>query len=175
MSGKTFKYVVFADPGWDYKTRPVDFDRDLARAVTMDHGTITANNPNLKEFFNRGGKLIQFHGWSDPLIAPGDSVNYFNQVTEAMGGASKVRDALRLYMVPGMNHCRGGEGTDAFDMQSAIEQWVEKGQAPGPIVASRVVDGKVERTRPLCPYPQVAKYDGNGSPDDAASFSCKLP
>jgi feruloyl esterase len=78
-------------------------------------------------------------------------------------------------MVPGMNHCRGGEGTDTFDMQSAIEQWVEKDKAPGPIVASRVVDGKVERTRPLCPFPQVATYKGTGSTDDASSFSCKLP
>jgi feruloyl esterase len=172
---ETFKYVVFADPGWDYKKRPIDYDQDLAHATAMDHGTITASNPNLKDFFARGGKLIQYHGWSDPLIAPGHSVDYFNQVAAALGGASKVQDSLRLYMVPGMNHCRGGEGTDTFNMQGAIERWVEKGQAPGAIAASRVVDGRVQRTRPLCPYPQVAKYNGSGSTDDAASFSCRLP
>ena len=81
---------------------------------------------------------------------------------------------MRLYMVPGMLHCRGGEGTDNFDLESAIEDWVEKGKAPEQIIASRVTNGKVERTRPLCPYPQSAVYKGTGSTDDAANFTCKV-
>ncbi len=90
-----------------------------------------------------------------------------------MGGAGKVMDSYRLFMVPGMNHCGGGPGTTTFDMLAALEQWVEKKQAPSQIPASRVVEGKVERTRPLCPYPQVATYKGSGSTDDAANFVCK--
>jgi feruloyl esterase len=94
-------------------------------------------------------------------------------VLDAMGGASKVRDNYRLFMVPGMGHCGGGDGTATFDMLSALEQWVEKGKAPDQIPASRVSDGRVDRTRPLCPYPQVASYKGSGSTDEAANFVCK--
>jgi feruloyl esterase len=92
-----------------------------------------------------------------------------------MGGAAKVQSFYRLYMVPGMAHCGGGEGTSNFDMLSALEQWVEKGKAPDSIPASRVANGQVDRTRPLCPYPQVAQYKGSGSIDDTANFSCKMP
>jgi feruloyl esterase len=90
-------------------------------------------------------------------------------------GARAVRDSLRLFMVPGMGHCNGGDGTDTFDMLSAIEQWVERGKAPDRIEASRVREGKTDRTRPLCAYPQVARYDGSGSTDDAVNFTCKMP
>jgi feruloyl esterase len=90
-----------------------------------------------------------------------------------MGGASKVHENFRLFMVPGMNHCGGGLGTDQFDMLTALENWVEKKQAPASIPASRVANGQTVRTRPLCPYPQVATYKGSGSTDDAASFTCK--
>jgi len=90
-------------------------------------------------------------------------------------GAAKTAEAVRLYMAPGMNHCGGGEGPNSFDMVSALEQWVESKKAPDQIVATHSADGKVDRSRPLCPYPQVAKYKGTGSIDEAASFSCKLP
>jgi feruloyl esterase len=92
-----------------------------------------------------------------------------------MGGASKVGESYRLFMVPGMAHCSGGDGPNQFDTISALELWVEKGKAPDQIIASRVGDGKTERTRPLCPYPQVATYKGTGSTDDAANFSCSVP
>jgi feruloyl esterase len=92
-----------------------------------------------------------------------------------MGGASKVSGSYRLFMVPGMGHCRGGDGTDTFDAMKALEQWVEQGKAPEQLAASRIRNGAVDRTRPLCPYPQVASYKGSGSIDDAANFSCKLP
>jgi feruloyl esterase len=92
-----------------------------------------------------------------------------------MGGASKVNESYRLFMAPGVSHCGGGDGPDEFDPITALEQWVEKGKPPDRIIASRIRDGKTERTRPLCPYPQVATYKGTGSTDDAANFSCSTP
>jgi tannase/feruloyl esterase len=168
-----FKYVVFEDPNWDYKT--LNFDSDVARAEKVDNGTINALNPNLQPYFQHGGKLLQYHGWGDQQISPGSSVLYYNSVLEALGGASKVNGSYRLFMVPGMGHCRGGDGTDTFDAMKALEQWVEQGKAPDKIIASRVRDGAVDRTRPLCPYPQVASYKGSGSTDEAANFVCKMP
>jgi len=148
-----------------------------AAAEKLDSDRINATDPNLKAFFGHGGRLLHYHGWADQQIAPANSVNYYNSVLDmdTLGGSAKVRDSYRLFMVPGMGHCRGGDGTDKFDMVSALEQWVEKGRAPEQIVASRVRDGKVDCTRPLCPYPQVATYKGTGSTDDAANFVCKAP
>jgi feruloyl esterase len=92
---------------------------------------------------------------------------------DAMGGPARTQESVRLYMVPGMNHCQGGVGTSTVDWLGALEAWVENGKAPDQIVASKVTSGKIERTRPLCPFPQVATYKGSGSTDDAANFSCK--
>ena len=166
-----FKYVVFKDPNWD--PRSFKFETDIVLAEQTDNNTINALEPNLKAYFDRGGKLIQYHGWSDPQISPGISVQYYKSVLDAMGGASRIQNSYRLFMVPGMAHCRGGDGTDTFDMVSALEQWVEKGQSPSQIAASRRTSGTVTRTRPLCPYPQVATYKGSGSTDAAANFVCK--
>jgi feruloyl esterase len=168
-----FKYIVFKDPNWDYKT--FNFDSDAAATAKADGGVMNALDPNLKPFLARGGKIIQYHGWADPQISPQSSVRYYNAVLDTLGGASKVTDSYRLFMIPGMAHCGGGEGTSNFDMLTALEQWVETKKAPDQIAASRVRDGKTDRTRPLCPYPQVASYKGSGSIDEAANFSCKLP
>lgn len=168
-----FRYVVFKDPNWDYKS--FNFDSDVALTEKTDGGLIDALDPDLKAFLGRGGKIVQYHGWADPQISPRSSVRYYNTVVETLGGAAKVADSYRLFMVPGMAHCGGGEGTSSFDMLAAVEQWVEAKKAPDQIPASRVRDGKVDRTRPLCPYPQVAKYKGTGSIDEAANFACKLP
>jgi feruloyl esterase len=167
-----FKYVVFKDPNWDYKT--YDFDRDSTRADEVDGGTMNAINPNLKAFFDRGGKLLQYHGWADPGIAPLNSINYYNSVGQALGGVNRIQDKYRLFLMPGMNHCRGGDGPDQFDSLGAMEQWVEGQKAPERLIASRSRNGQTDRTRPLCPYPQMAIYSGAGNTDDAANFACKL-
>jgi len=165
-----FRFLVFNDPNWDYTT--FDFNRDLARADEIDRAAINALDPNLKPFFDRGGKLIQFHGWSDPQISPESSVAYYNSVARRMGGTAVLQPSYRLFMAPGMAHCGGGEGPNSFDALSALEEWVERGKAPDQIVASHSTNGAVDRTRPLCPYPQVAHYNGSGSLDDAGSFAC---
>jgi feruloyl esterase len=171
IATQMFQYLVFNNPSWDYKT--LNFDADMALVDKAEAGLINARDPDLKKFLSRGGKLIQYHGWADPQIPAPSSTQYYQSVLDTMGGAGKVMDGYRLFMVPGMNHCGGGPGTTSFDMLTALEQWVEKKQAPNQVEASRVVDGKVERTRPLCPYPQVATYKGTGSTDDAANFVCK--
>jgi feruloyl esterase len=168
-----FRNIVYQDPKWDWRT--FDFDRGIALAEKVDHGIITANDPNLKPFFGHGGKLLMYHGWTDPLIAPENSINYYTSVLDKMGGASKAASSVRLFMAPGMDHCGGGAGPNAFDSLSAMEQWVENGKAPEQLVASHGAPGKADRTRPLCPYPQVARYKGSGSIDDAANFACAPP
>jgi feruloyl esterase len=129
-------------------------------------------SPNLEPFFARGGKLLMYHGWNDQQVPASSSVGYFNRVVDAVG-RSAVGKSIQLYMVPGMNHCQGGVGTDTFDKIAAIEEWIARGRAPAHIVASHMTEGKVDRTRPLCPYPQVAVYKGTGSTDEAANFSCR--
>jgi feruloyl esterase len=162
---------VFKDPKWDYKT--FNFDSDVA-LLDRESQAVNAMDANPGKFFTHGGKLLQYHGWNDNLIAPENSVNYYNSVADTMGGASKVNPSYRLFMVPGMAHCRGGDGTDRFDAINALEQWVEKGKAPDSIVAERYDGDKVDRSRPLCPYPQVAVYKGSGSTNEAANFACKV-
>lgn len=165
--------MVFKDPHWDYRT--FNFDSDVALGDRIENDIINATDPNLKAFIGRGGKLLQYHGWSDPAISPRNSINYYHSAVDAMGGASKVNESYRLFMIPGMAHCGGGDGPNQFDMIGALEQWVEKGTAPDQIIASRLLDGRTDRTRPLCPYPEVATYKGIGSTDEATHFSCSVP
>jgi len=165
-----FKYIVFKDPTWDWRT--FDLERDLAAAEKSGQGTLASIDPNLTAFAQRGGKLITYHGWSDQNIAPQASVNFFTRALAATTAPAKGSAWLRLYMVPGMGHCSGGEGPDTFDMMRPLDSWVETGTLPQHVEASKITGGKVTRTRPLCPYPQVARYKGAGSIDEAANFAC---
>lgn len=166
-----FRYVVFEDEDWDFMT--LNFDADIERALDAD-AAADALDPNLKPYYERGGKIVQYHGWNDPQISPRVSSMYYEHVLDTVGEDIVPRHH-RLFMVPGMAHCGGGEGTSSFDMLSVLEEWVESGSAPDSVEASRVVDGGVDRTRPLCAYPAVARYDGSGSIDDASNFSCEIP
>src|SRR5689334_11524262 len=118
-----FRYVVFKNPGWDPLT--FNFDADIVTAEEIDGGTINALNPDLRPFFERKGRLIQYHGWNDPQISPGSSVNYYKSVVSTLGGATNVDPNYRLFMAPGMAHCSGGEGPNVFDMLTPLEDWVE--------------------------------------------------
>jgi feruloyl esterase len=111
-------------------------------------------------------------GWNNALVPAGAVLDYYTRVQTTLG-LQDTREGVRLYMVPGMIECNGGPGTDTFDMLGVMRRWVERGDAPRAIPASRIEHGKVVRTRPLCPYPQVATYRGTGSTDDAKSFVCK--
>lgn len=169
----------FENPHWDWKN--FDFDRDVELIDAKLFGVLNAVDPDLRDFKQAGGKLILWHGWNDPGVMPRQTIAYYDSVVEfagkAMGvdGAAYTDDYLRLFMLPGVGHCRGGVGPDRVDWMAAITGWVERGDKPARIVASTVRDGKVTMTRPLCPYPQVARYDGRGDHNDAASFQCALP
>jgi len=165
------RFMVMGKPGYDSLT--FDYDRDMPEAIQKLSGLIDAINPDLAGFEARGGKLIQYHGWSDPGVSPLWSVNYYEKVGEHLRGDPS--GFYRLFMVPGMQHCAGGPGPDHFDALAALEQWVEHSKAPDRILATHMTDGKPDRTRPLCPYPQVAKWDGKGNTDQAESFGCGKP
>ena len=167
------KFVLFKDPNRDYRT--LNVADAVALAEKTDTGTTNALNPNLRAFFAHGGKLIQYHGWSDPQIPPMHSVNYYQKVVDFMGGPEQVRGSYRLFMAPGMQHCGGGPGPNQFHAMAALERWREAGVAPGEIVAAHVSNNRVDMTRPLCPYPQRAQYKGVGSTNDAGNFVCRAP
>lgn len=173
------KYLAFQNPAWDY--RSFDLDRDVKIIDDTLAERFNATDQNLKSFKSRGGKLILFHGWSDPIVAPTGTIDYYESVAAKMG-RKDAESFTRLYMVPGMAHCGGGPGPNSFGnaMTAALQHWVEQGSSPDRIVATKYNnDGDplsgVARTRPLCPYPQVARYQGSGSIDDAANFACRMP
>jgi feruloyl esterase len=166
-----YKYVVFKDAKWDWRT--FDFDKGIDRAELPENNVMNSTDPNLKDFFAHNGKLLMYHGWSDTNVATLNTIKYYNAVLDKTGGASKTSNNLRLFLEPGMGHCGGGEGPNVFDKVGTLEQWVEKGKAPEQIIASHSTHGQMDRTRPLCAYPKVAQYKGSGSIDDAANFVCK--
>jgi feruloyl esterase len=167
---EAFKYLVFADPNWD----PATFNAatDIERTLRADsNDVLNSSSTDLKAFFDRGGRLLMYHGWSDTQVTPLNSINYFQKVLSRFG-PQVAGTSIQLYMVPGMGHCSGGPGTDQFNKVAALEQWMVAGSAPERIPASRVTNGITDRTRPLCPLGRVAKWTGSGSTDDMVNFAC---
>jgi feruloyl esterase len=164
-----FRYFLFHDPNWDYRT--IDWERDLAYAE-QKMPYMAAVDRDLTPFKKRGGKLLMYTGWADPVVPPHDTVAYYDAVVKTMGGLEKTREFYRFFLAPGMGHCGGGPGPNQFDALTALEQWVEKGIAPEKLNASHSTNGKIDRTRPLCVYPKVARWNRTGSSDDAANFTC---
>jgi hypothetical protein len=181
-----FRYMVFDDPSWNVLTANTDAAVHAADNKTAQ--ALNATDPDLSRFAARGGKLIMYHGWNDPAISPLNTVRYYEQMRAKMGD-TKTADFARLYMVPGMGHCAGGPGAASFGQLGltttkgpesgifdALEKWEELNTAPDVIIATKYGSAKrVEMTRPICPYPQVAKYNGNGNPNDSGSFTCAAP
>ena len=164
------KYIAMKDANWDPNTFNPATDIEKARKADPDN-VLRSADPNIKAFFDRGGKLFMYQGFADPQVTSDNAIRYHQMVLDKVGKSVKGK-SIELFMVPGMYHCQGGPGTDTFDKMAAITQWVEQGKAPERIVASHLTNGKVDRTRPLCTFPKVAKWNGSGSTDDEASFSC---
>jgi feruloyl esterase len=172
-----FQWVVFQDPNWDYKKRPVNYDSDWALANKPEMVAImNADNPDMSAFAKRGGKLLVVGGWADTGTAPGGSVDYYKSVVKKMG-EKRTRDFFRLFMVPGMGHQMGTNGVETFNFDSltVVMEWRETGKAPDQLVATRYQNGKEVGKRLICAYPQVAVYKGSGAQDDPANFTCKVP
>jgi feruloyl esterase len=166
------RYLVLDPPQAEYDTLKVDFDQ-AAKTIERWSKLADAKDADLSKFRKSGGKLIMTYGWADTILQPLQGVRYYESVAAKHG--KDTADFVRLFMVPGMAHCGGGVGPDRNDAVTAVIDWVEKGQAPDHLIATKVTNGQPVRTRPLCPYPQVARYKGQGSIDDAASFSCVVP
>jgi hypothetical protein len=191
-----YSAAVFEDPKWDFRT--LDFDRDVAFGAAKAGAVLNATSPDLRSFRAAGGKLIQYHGWGDAANPATSSIEYYESVRAFLGkypdgrttGPRATEDFYRLFMVPAMGHCGGGAGPNRFgnggsarpgdpehDIFAALERWVEQGVAPNQLIGTGTTTATppAPLTRPLCPYPQVARYRGTGDPTDAASFACGLP
>ena len=189
-----FSNFIYEKKDWNYRNTSVAAAMKLADKKSAN--VMNATNANLGPFKAHGGKLILYHGWNDPAISALNTVNYYTEMLSKMGG-TQTEEFARLYMAPGMQHCEGGPGPDSFgqgpsgaanasngaqhNVEAALEQWVEKGVAPEAIVATKSGPtesgpaGPAKMTRPLCPFPQIAKYKGSGDTNDAANFTCAAP
>ena len=170
--GSFLRYIAFSKPDPEFDLSHFDFDKD-PKKLNSTARMMDATDPDLSAFEARGGKIVMYFGWADPALTPFMGIDYYEKVQEQMGPSTP--DFFRLFMVPGMFHCRGGVGPSTFDAFTPLVRWVERNTPPDQIVGSRIVDDRVLRTRPLCPYPQIAKYKGTGSIDDAGSFACTKP
>lgn len=171
-SVEVYRYLVFKDPQWDWHR--FNLETALNAAPQSQLSEIDAVNPDLSRFFGHGGKLLLTHGWADPQTPPLNGLGYYTRTRDTVG-ASVADASMRLFMVPGMGHCEGGVGTDVFDPVEPLAAWVERGTAPQRFEAQRRENGRVVRTRPLCAYPAVPKWNGTGDNALAANFSCVMP
>jgi feruloyl esterase len=166
-----WQYWVFDDPEWNWWN--FDFDADMSVVDERLAPVINAMDADLSGFRRAGGKLLHYHGLNDPVVPATDSISYFERADAQAGG---VGDFYRLFLAPGLEHCHGGPGPDEFDLLTALEDWVEQGEAPERIIAaghrSGSAPGAAEFTRPLCPYPKYAEYRGTGDSDRAENFVC---
>jgi feruloyl esterase len=166
-----FKYVVNNNP--DYDLFSFNFTSDLETERSKLHARLDAVDPDLRPFLKHGGKLILYHGWSDPDISPLNTIHYYTEVQKTVG--ARTADSVRLFMVPGMQHCENGPGATHFDAVTSLEDWRQSDIAPSQILAFHLDGTAVDMTRPLCPYPQVAAFSGKGSPSNALNFACVTP
>jgi feruloyl esterase len=193
MALSFFRGIVFEDKTWTFDK--FDLERDLVTATARGGSIMNANGIDYSAAKSRGVKVIMYHGWADPLVQPEFTVQLYDKIAEANGGIDKTKDFFRLFMVPGMAHCSFGPGPSSFggigqqvppirdathDLQTTLEEWVEKGKAPDEMIATKYADNApttktVVSSHLLCTYPQVAKYKGNGDTRDAANFTCSAP
>lgn len=170
------RYLAFERDQPNYDWRRFNFDRDAPKLQFMSE--IMRPTADLRPFQARGGRLLLYHGWADPAISAYSTIDYYERVTRTLGGGSTAEDTVRLFLAPGMHHCAGGPGPNSFAAEAiaALEAWVERGVAPNSILATHSDgSGAIDRTRPLCRWPLIAKYQGTGSIDEAANFSCSAP
>jgi len=165
---------------WDFLS--FDFDRHRDQINNKLAGVLNAVDPDLRDFEARGGKLLMYHGWNDTGVMPRMTVQYYEEVIayrdfarSSNNARLETADFARLFMLPGMGHCRGGAGPDTVDYMQYLVDWVENGQAPQTLMSSKVVDGRTVMTRPVCQYPAVPTYNGSGDTNAAANFSCRMP
>jgi feruloyl esterase len=168
--GETFMKFM-AGPDWDYHTFNIDTDPVRIAATSL---AIDATIPDLTAVKMRGGKILHYHGWSDPGVSPKMSIEYHEAAMKTMG-AKETDDFYRLFLVPGMGHCQGGPGCGNVDWLTPVVNWVEKGIAPTVLIGAHVERGQTTRTRPICAYPNEARYKGVGSIDAADNFTCVEP
>lgn len=172
------RWLAFDTPRPDFNYRSFNFDTDLPlveRSAALFDPVAPRAAPDLSAFEQRGGKLIIYHGWADPGVSPYGSLDYYANVAQRQGGLARVRDWFRVFMVPGMYHCRGGDAPNTFDFLPHIIAWVEQGRRPDGVIATQMEDGQVVRTRPLYAYPNFARYDGSGDVNDAANWRMARP
>ena len=170
------KYLAYPSARPSATLHDLHYDSATFREINQQAGIYDASDPDLTAFRAAGGKLLLWHGWADPAISPYGTIAYYHALTARMGGTDATQRFARLFMLPGVAHCGDGQGPDAIDALTPTLAWVENGIAPDRLVATKYQDdGTVVRTRPVYPYPTVARYDGSGSIDDAANFAPTAP
>lgn len=171
-----FRYFLTQNPQWDWTTiTPGSYEQLWDQSVEQFSAVVATDNAELSRFRERGGRILMWHGQSDPLIYPGGSIDYYKRVVQQMGGAARTAEFLRFFLAPGVGHCGGGAGPAPTGQLAAVINWVESGKAPETLTAvRRDQSGAAVRSRPLCQYPLVARHKGQGSTDAASNFECRV-